>query len=280
MLRRAPVFVRRFRDVLWSVAPTRLELPISKPPVQGHRGILHTSRIQYNQDPINILERAHEYTFLVGEQSVELSMQLYLNITDHWRLFAYCNAGMLLSVNLRLHREAGNSFVVGQTLRITGMSANSRSQRSAQLCATLTELGFEVDSRKRLTLGTFDTRVGRFIDTTPQAFVRDFALAALVKGHFMGNKGYRLSGLPAVPSTWTTVERSTAVGRAVPLGLRFEILVKAHGRCSKCGNGIGDGHRLHVDHIRPYSQGGRTEKSNLQALCEKCNLGKGNRALE
>ena len=93
MLRRPPVFVRRFRDVLWSVAPTRLELPISKPAIQGHRGILHTSRIQYNQDPINILERAHEYTFLVGEQRVELSMQLYLNITDHWRLFAYCNAG-------------------------------------------------------------------------------------------------------------------------------------------------------------------------------------------
>ena len=110
--------------------------------------------------------------------------------------------------------------------------------------------------------------------------MRDFALAALVKGHFMGNKGYRLSGLPAVLSTWTTVERSTAVGRAVPLGLRFEILAEARGGCAKCGKRIRDGHRLHVDHIRPWSQGGRTEKSNLQALCEECNLGKGNRAFE
>ena len=234
MLRRPPVFVRRFRDVLWSVAPTRLELPISKPAIQGHRGILHTSRIEYSQDPINILERAHEYTFLLGKQRVELSMQLYFNIADHWRLFAYTNTGMLLSVNLSLLRETGNSFVVGQTLKITdrSTSARSRSRRTAQLCATLTELGLEVDSNKRFTLGAFDTRAGRFIDTTPKAFLRDFALAALVKGHFMGNKGYQLPGLPEVPSTWTTVERSTAVGRAVPLGLRFEVLAAANGRCA------------------------------------------------
>jgi hypothetical protein len=209
-------------------------------------------------------------------------MQLYFNIAHHWRLFAYCHAGMLLSVNLSLLREEGNSFVVGQILKLTdrATSAKSRARRIAQLCATLTELGLEVDSDKRLTLGTFDTRSGRFIDTTPQAFLRDFALASLVKGHFMGNKGYRLPGLPEVPSTWTTVERSTAIGRAVPLGLRFEVLIATHGRCAKCGNGIRDGARLHVDHIRPYSQGGRTERSNLQALCEKCNLGKGNRWFE
>jgi hypothetical protein len=276
------MYVGRFRDVLWSVAPTQIELPITKRPIHGHRGILHTSRIQYNQDPINILDRAHEYTFLLGDQRIEVSMQLYFNIAQHWRLFAYCNSGMLLSVNLSLLREAGNAFVVGQTLRISdrATSAKSRARRTAQLCATLTKLGLEVDSNKRLTLGTFDTRAGRFIDTTPQAFLRDFALAALVKGHFMGNKGYRLPGLPGVPSTWTTVERSTAIGRAVPLGLRFEILVAAHGRCRKCGNGIRDGARLHVDHIRPYSQGGRTQRSNLQALCDKCNLGKGNRWFE
>ena len=56
----------------------------------------------YNSDPINLLGRKHEYTFMLGEERVELSVQLYLNETDHWRLFGYCATGMLLSVNLSL----------------------------------------------------------------------------------------------------------------------------------------------------------------------------------
>jgi hypothetical protein len=105
---------------------------------------------------------------------------------------------MLLSVSLSLLRRAGGSFAVSQRLRISerGSSARSREKRTAQLCATLTRLGLEVDSDKRLILGTFDPRSGQFLDTTSQAFIRDFAIASLVTGHFMGNKGYRLPGLP------------------------------------------------------------------------------------
>jgi len=33
---------------------------------------------------------------------------------------------------------------------------------------------------------------------------------------------------------------------------------------------------LHVDHIEPWSRGGKTIEENLQTLCEKCNLGKSN----
>ena len=32
--------------------------------------------------------------------------------------------------------------------------------------------------------------------------------------------------------------------------------------------------KLHVDHIKPVSKGGKTELSNLRTLCERCNLGK------
>jgi hypothetical protein len=276
---RPPRYVKRFRDVLCTVAPKSFELPIARPPIQGHRGILHTSRIQYNDDAINLLGRQHEYTFLVDGKRIEISMQLYLNVTDHWRLFCLCAAGLLLSVNLSLLRRQGDSFAVTQRLRISerGTSAKSREHRTAQLCATLTRLGLEIDSDKRLVLGTFDTETGRFLDTTPQTFIRDFALAALVKGHFMGNKAYRLPGLPSVSTVWTTVRRSGSITRAVPLGLRFEVLEAARGQCAKCGYGLRDGVRLHVDHKIPFSRGGRTERANLQALCEKCNLGKSDR---
>lgn len=35
--------------------------------------------------------------------------------------------------------------------------------------------------------------------------------------------------------------------------------------------------RLHCDHIVPWSRGGRTTWTNLQLLCARCNLVKGNR---
>lgn len=48
-------------------------------------------------------------------------------------------------------------------------------------------------------------------------------------------------------------------------------------RCVKCGRGREDGVKLHVDHIKPVSRGGKSVMSNLQTLCEDCNCGKGNK---
>lgn len=57
--------------------------------------------------------------------------------------------------------------------------------------------------------------------------------------------------------------------------LRYEILKRDGFRCVLCGATAKDGVKLHVDHIYPVSKGGRTERSNLRTLCERCNLGKG-----
>jgi len=63
----------------------------------------------------------------------------------------------------------------------------------------------------------------------------------------------------------------------IKLGLRYKILLRDRFRCAICGNSPAiDNHcRLHVDHILPFSKGGKTEPGNLRALCEKCNIGKG-----
>lgn len=61
--------------------------------------------------------------------------------------------------------------------------------------------------------------------------------------------------------------------------LRYEAL-KIHGRrCLVCGAGPHSGAILHVDHIEPRSKRPDLELSltNLQVLCEDCNLGKSNR---
>jgi len=60
--------------------------------------------------------------------------------------------------------------------------------------------------------------------------------------------------------------------------LRYAALKKNNGKCELCGNGRGDGVKLHVDHIKPRRKYPELALSleNLQVLCELCNHGKGN----
>lgn len=67
--------------------------------------------------------------------------------------------------------------------------------------------------------------------------------------------------------------------RRVGYGLRYKVLQRDRYKCVLCGSSpaYGNGTRLHIDHIKPYSKGGETVLSNLQTLCEACNLGKGDK---
>ena len=56
--------------------------------------------------------------------------------------------------------------------------------------------------------------------------------------------------------------------------VRFDILKRDGYKCQICGLAANDGVRLEIDHIYPVSKGGKTENSNLQTLCERCNRGK------
>lgn len=60
--------------------------------------------------------------------------------------------------------------------------------------------------------------------------------------------------------------------------LRFQILRRDGFRCRLCGCGAPEV-TLHVDHILAVANGGKTEETNLWALCRDCNLGKGTEGL-
>ena len=56
--------------------------------------------------------------------------------------------------------------------------------------------------------------------------------------------------------------------------LRYDVFKRDGFRCTICGRTKDDGIKLHVDHIKPVSKGGKTVISNLRTLCDLCNQGK------
>jgi 5-methylcytosine-specific restriction endonuclease McrA len=83
-------------------------------------------------------------------------------------------------------------------------------------------------------------------------------------GNELSNKNHRTRLCPSC---------SIKTQREIPLKLRFEILCRDNFTCQYCGrkapNVI-----LQVDHIAPFSRGGKTEVKNLITSCRECNIGK------
>ena len=76
-----------------------------------------------------------------------------------------------------------------------------------------------------------------------------------------------------------TFQKTSADKREVKLGIRYKVLKRDNFRCVLCGRSPAteQGCELHVDHIIPFSKGGKSTLDNLRSTCKECNLGKGNR---
>lgn len=84
---------------------------------------------------------------------------------------------------------------------------------------------------------------------------------------------------PVIKSIEPKVSEIKKDRRDISLGLRYKVLSRDKFKCVKCGNSpsVDPKCTLHIDHIIPWSKGGRTELENLQTACKECNIGKGNR---
>ena len=79
--------------------------------------------------------------------------------------------------------------------------------------------------------------------------------------------------------------KEVAKRRRVSPTQRKAVLERDGYKCQICGisrqylddkvPGLGDYLRLEVDHIIPIAQGGKSDESNLQCLCWRCNTAKG-----
>lgn len=80
------------------------------------------------------------------------------------------------------------------------------------------------------------------------------------------------------PKKRLSPEAIRTYSRSIPSSWRAQLLEKSRFHCSHCNVPVTTSN-VHIDHICPFSKGGLTVISNLQALCSRCNLKKGNRSL-
>lgn len=105
------------------------------------------------------------------------------------------------------------------------------------------------------------------------------------RNHYEKNERYNYDDLVYLCSYYKSEERSEELRRRfieserakMSDSLRYKVLRRDDFKCKICGATADDGVKLHVDHIIPVSKGGKTELSNLQTLCERCNMGKSNK---
>lgn len=64
--------------------------------------------------------------------------------------------------------------------------------------------------------------------------------------------------------------------------LRAKVLIRDNCICQMCGTSPAKDSEvvLHVDHIYPWSKGGKTVEENLRTLCSRCNIGKSDMVIE
>lgn len=73
---------------------------------------------------------------------------------------------------------------------------------------------------------------------------------------------------------WKLLRRAAGTVTAKDLKLLWG---QQNGCCAYCGNVLQKGKMMHVDHIRPVSQGGKSDIENLCLACPRCNLEKSDR---
>jgi hypothetical protein len=82
---------------------------------------------------------------------------------------------------------------------------------------------------------------------------------------------------PSPTATIADKKAQSKTNRNINPRLRFLVMQRDYFKCCACGASPAKDPAvvLHVDHIIPWSKGGSTTAENLQTLCSKCNLGKG-----
>ena len=173
----------------------------------------------------------------------------------------------------QLRRELATQ---GKTLRKKHRGYFTEAEALAELERIWKELGHRPS---RIEWDTSDASVSY------QTYIRYFggwinACLRFLEGRSSGSLASSQVIVPAAGSTKKRKKENRAtLSRSVSPGLRLRVYERDRFRCVFCGRSpISDlTAQLHLDHKRPFSEGGLTVLENLQTLCSVCNLGKSDR---
>ena len=126
-------------------------------------------------------------------------------------------------------------------------------------------------SEPKISIGAYKKRFGSWT-TACQKFIENKMGGEISSDNFIR---FGREESPS-PEKNEKVEYSKGNSRNVSLSLRLKVLNRDNFRCVYCGKSPAThfGTNLHIDHILPFSKGGKSTLENLQTLCEECNLGK------
>lgn len=292
------MMVRQLSSHLINVELPNNELLIGDFTLKAEKGL--SRPLKSSNDISQLLGEQQSYRFLLKQGELEISIQIYQNDRNHYRIncFSRFNGilGQLFSVNISTQYQEGAIFLTPKIVfseRVDGdskLAVNHKKMKKIVFVDILRKMGFEISPTDEVYLGVFDVKSDSFLNTTCEKLINDLLVISLLKGHFMSNKGYQLEILPSfklnneikveesqVSSLFPEKITSKEKSRTIPDLVRFKVLERDR-VCKLCGYGPPDGVKLHVDHIIPFSLGGTSNINNLQALCYRCNLGKGNRS--
>ena len=135
-----------------------------------------------------------DFSITQSDVEVNLSIQLYLNESQHYRLFCFNPKGLLFSLNFTVARNYEKDVLkLRQNISLSNRNMAVEQKRNNELSILkLCEKEGLKGVGNTVMLGYYNISDSTFIETTSSNFLLDFIKIAIIKGHFMGNKNYTI----------------------------------------------------------------------------------------
>lgn len=192
---------------LIDATPDELVLTFGDNILLGLQGVKR--KLQYIDDPSQLLSDHLSYTFKLHNKDLEISLQIYENVNNHFRINCFSKygskSGQLFSLNLTTSFE-NDLITFKQKIKfsdqIKGDAESAklvRLRKQESVNDYLRSNGYDIDDKSNeLYLGMYDVKNNSFIDTTAEKLIHDFLTISILKGHYMGNKGYQFDTIPTI----------------------------------------------------------------------------------
>ena len=155
-------------------------LHFGKLTLTGKNGI--NGKLWWNYEDWELIKRKHDYTFEILDGELEISLQLSLNVNEHYKFRAVTRInkteGVVFSVNLTTQKESKNIIYLTNKIKFSEtykgndkLAKTYRREKQNLFANILKKLNFEVTDNNDIILGIFDPNKKTFINTTKEKYI-------------------------------------------------------------------------------------------------------------